>query len=79
MSDKQLLIAGAGVLAALYFLGHKLVAGLDSAADAITPTNPDNIFYRGVNAVGDILDDGNDDDSFSLGSWLYDLSHSDEV
>ncbi len=79
MTDKQLLIVGGVTLGVFYFIGHKALAGVGSAVDAIAPANPDNIFYRGVNAVGDTFDDGDGNGSFSLGSWIYDLIHSDEV
>lgn len=41
-----------------------------TVATAVNPTNPDNLAYRGVNAVGSRL---TGDASFSLGSWVYDL------
>lgn len=43
--------------------------------NAVNPTSDSNLAYKGVNAVGDQLDDGQDNDSFSLGSWLYDMTH----
>lgn len=79
MTDKQFYLVAGGVVALAYFLGHKIVRAADGAVDSVTPTNPDNIFYRGVNAVGDVFDDGDNNDSFTLGGWLYDLTHSDEV
>ena len=63
------LVAGAGVgLIAV-------VALLRSQGDKINPTSKDNLVYQGVNAVGDVLDNGSDDASFSLGAWLYDITH----
>lgn len=43
--------------------------------DKVNPASPDNIVYTGVNNIGDQLDDGEDNNSFSLGSWIYDLFH----
>ncbi len=47
----------------------------NAVAQAINPVNNENIFHRGVNAVGDVLDDGNRDGSFSLGSKIFDWIH----
>lgn len=44
-------------------------------AAKLNPANPDNLVYSGVNAVGDKLDDGQDNNSFSLGAWIYDVLH----
>ena len=66
-------LAAAGV----YFLGRAgKFAG--AAAGAINPVNNDNIFAAGVNAVGDVLDDGASDGSFSLGASIYNVLHRDE-
>ena len=46
-----------------------------AVAQAVNPVNKDNIFASGVNAVGDVLDDGNRDGSFSLGSKIFDWIH----
>ena len=41
----------------------------------ITPTNTDNWFYRGVNAVGDVFNDGDgNNDNWSLGTWIFDMT-----
>lgn len=70
---------GVGVLVGgvvLYFIGKKLLGGAGKTAkdvaNAVNPLNHDNVFSRAVNAVGDALDNSNDDNSFSLGSWVYD-------
>ena len=63
-------------VAAVYFIGKKLLGGAGDAAravgDAVNPTSDKNLAYRGVNAVGATI---TGDDSFSLGGWLYDLTH----
>ncbi len=43
---------------------------VDDALPGITPTNPENIFHRGVNATGAALT-GNE--SFALGSFIFDI------
>ena len=73
MTDKQFYIAAGAVLVGAYFLGHKVAAATDGAVDAITPTNPNNIFHRGFNAIFDIFDDGVDNDSFSAGAAAWEL------
>ena len=72
----------AGVLAAglvFYLLARRGTGAVGDAASAVgTAVNPldsDNVFARGVDAIGDVLDDADDNDSFSLGSWLFDLTH----
>src|SRR5579863_7924709 len=67
-------------IAAVYFLGKKLISaagsGITTAAGAvgtaINPTDPNNLAYRGVNAVGASV---SGDSSWSLGGWIYDLVH----
>ncbi len=44
-------------------------------ANAVSPTNNNNIFSRGVDAVVDVLDDGVDNDSNSLGTLIYEKTH----
>lgn len=63
-------------IAAVYFLGKKLLsAGAQAAGavgNAVNPVNPNNIFYSGVNAVGAST---SGDSSWTLGGWIYDLVH----
>ena len=47
----------------------------ESLLPGITPTSTENWAYRGVNAVGDVFDNGADDDSWSLGAWVFDVTH----
>ena len=78
MTDRQFYIfVGVGLVVG-YWLMKKAGAAAGDVVEAVTPTNPNNIFYRGVNAIGDTFDDGEDNDSFSLGAWIYELTHSDE-
>lgn len=59
---------------ALYFVGKKLATvGTEAAAAvgrAVDPTSDQNVVYRGVNRVGEVL---TGDEGFSLGSWIYDV------
>lgn len=72
----------AGVVAAgvvLFFFSRRAGAAVTDAASAvgtaINPTDPGNLVSRGVNAVGDAIDNAEDDDSFSLGGFIFDLFH----
>jgi len=77
MSDKQFyILLGLGAFVA-YSIAIKAKAAASSLAESVDPTSSNNIFYSGVNAIGDLLDDGQSDDSFSLGGWLYDITHDD--
>jgi len=83
LSDKQFAAVSVGALAvgflAIYAskglidktakaVGNSVVA----AGNAVNPASEKNLIYKGVNAIGDVFDDGGDNDSFSLGSWAYD-------
>jgi hypothetical protein len=54
---------------------------LASAAEAINPVSPNNLAYRGVNAIGGAIvsdpagDGKNADGSWTLGGWFYDVTH----
>lgn len=70
---------GLGVFAAVGLIGiytiNRASAAAGAVGDAVNPVNPENIFAQGINALGDSLDDGVRNDSFSLGTWLYDITH----
>lgn len=72
--DRKILTLAAVGAVALLVLRNQAA----KAAKAINPVNRENIFYRGVNALGDVVDDGGSNDSFSLGAWLYEVTHDDE-
>lgn len=65
-----LVVVGAFVV---YFLGRRVVADVGQAAaavgEAVNPVSDQNIFYRGVNAVGEAITGAKD---FSLGTAIYD-------
>ena len=77
--EKQFYIITGLVLSAAYFFGSKAQAaigrGIDNTLTAVNPADSGNLVYRGINAVGDVIDDGGDNDSFSLGAWIYDVTH----
>ena len=58
--------------------GEAVTAVAGEIADGVNPTSTDNWLYSGINAVGDVIDDGGDNNSFSLGSWLYEVTHPNE-
>lgn len=44
---------------------------LVTAKDWANPSSRDNIIYQTVNAIGDVFDNGEDDNSFNLGASIY--------
>lgn len=69
------LVLGVGLL--LYLAGRQAAGAVVDVAgavgDALSPTSSDNLIYQGTNAVGRTV---TGDASFSLGGWLYDVTHS---
>lgn len=41
---------------------------------ALNPASRENVIYRGVNQVGGAIT-GQGEEGFSLGSWIYDITH----
>lgn len=82
--NQQTVVYGLIGMAGAYFLGKFLIK--DAAAEvgqvasrvgaAINPTSDQNIFYRGVNAIGAAV---SGDEKFNLGSWTYDVLHPSEA
>lgn len=71
-----------GVLAAgvvVFWLTRKasesVATGAAAVGDLVNPTSGGNLINRGVTAIGDALDDAQDNDSFTVGGWVYDLFH----
>ncbi len=61
--------------------GQALGEVADSVIAGVNPVNPENIFYRGVNAFGGavVSDTGpgrSADGSWSVGAWAYDVTHA---
>lgn len=60
---------------AYWFLSKKaaqLGKAVTDSAQYVNPASDKNIIYSGVNSVGSSV---TGDSSFSLGSWLYDITH----
>ena len=70
LSNTQIILGAAAAAAVFAFMGNEAAK---AALNEVNPTNPDNIFYDGVNAIGDILNDGEQDQDFNLGAWLFDV------
>lgn len=67
------ILALAGIVIAIY-LYEKLKNPVTTfVTQTINPVSPNNAIYSGVNKVGANL---TGDTSFSLGSWIYSLTHS---
>jgi hypothetical protein len=75
MKDKTVLIlAGGAVLGAMY-LSHKAKETAKAVGHAVNPLNNDNVFYGGVNAVGESITGRKD---WNLGVQIYEWTHPDE-
>lgn len=70
-------ILSAVVVGVGFYTAKKAQAAVVETAGVVTasvnPLDRGNVIYRSINALGDVLDDGVDDDSFSLGGWTYEL------
>lgn len=71
-TPKNVAIAAAVAVVALYLIKRQAAETVADVGQAVNPVNPGNVFYGGVNAVGEAL---TGDESFSLGSWIYDQVH----
>lgn len=79
------LALGAAVIGVLYYATTRLQAALPSVQqvkDALDPTSDKNLAYTGVNALGNAVASTdpdaagrNADGSWTLGGWLYDVTH----
>lgn len=62
-------------VAGLGYLAYRRLAGaIDSGA--LDPTNRNNVAYSGVNKVGEAL---TGEKGWSLGGWIYDITHQEET
>ena len=72
------ILAGAALVAAVYIAkktGQLAGAAAKAVGAAVDPTNPGNVVNEGVSKVGSVL---TGDAEFSLGAWLYNITHPDE-
>jgi hypothetical protein len=67
-------ITAAGIVVYM-LLKEEAAAVVGAVGDAIDPTNPNNIFHSGVNAVGENI---SGQKGWSLGGWIYDITHEQE-
>ncbi len=77
INGTSLMLGLAGIAAAAWLLNRGAKAATEAvgtAAEAVNPVNNDNIFYQGVNAVGEKLTGR---ENFDLGTWIYDITHGD--
>lgn len=63
----------AGVVGGIFDAAGGIVAGgYDALPQAIKPSDPNNVFYQGTNKIGAAV---TGDDNFTLGGWIYDITH----
>lgn len=80
----KLVLGGVVLLGAGYVL-WKLKNLAIGAVPLIDPTSPDNVAYHTANAVGGSLVSDpagpgkNADGSWTVGAWIYDMTHADAV
>jgi hypothetical protein len=79
--DGLMVLTGALVAggALLYMKRGAIGQGVAAVADKVNPSSTNNIVYQGVNAIGDIAGDGNDNNNFDLGVWLWEITHPEQV
>ncbi|WP_230557014.1 hypothetical protein [Teredinibacter turnerae] len=71
-------VAALGGITFLWWNRAKIAEGLEVAADKVNPNSTNNAAYQAVNAIGDVFGDGEDNDNFSFGAWIYDVTHRSE-
>lgn len=73
-NSQMLMILVAGGLL-LWYTKNKAGEAVLAVGNAVNPVNPDNIFNSGVNAIGSSI---SGDSEWTLGTWIYDVTHKDE-
>ena len=66
-SQRDWLMIGAAVAVGAFLFTRAATA----AAKAVNPSDRDNLAYKAANQIGDIINDGENDDDFNLGRWMY--------
>jgi len=76
--DGLMVIAGLAAVAGLYLYSQKgkIAAAAGDVVDSVNPASPENLAYRGVNGIGSTI---TGDEAFTLGGWIYDITHPNEV
>lgn len=77
INTTHLILAAAAVLGLWYIKGQAVQFARDNA-DKVNPTSDENIFYQGISAIVDTVDDGMNNDSNTLGTWAYDQINGSE-
>jgi hypothetical protein len=68
-------VVGLGVLGA-YLIGRAAADKAAAAANAVNPLNNENIFINATNDVGAVI---TQDENFTLGGWIYDFLHPEQL
>lgn len=57
-------------------LAEKVASAASATADAVNPASPTNLVNRAVTATGQAV---TKDSGWTLGGWLYDITHADPL
>ncbi len=72
------MLVGAG-LAVLWYVAGKAGATAAGVVEEVTPASRENFIYDNIiGGAGDVLNDGERNGNFSLGSAIYDFFHPNE-
>lgn len=72
-ADRNTLIVLAVLGIGGYLLYRKAGSVVKDVGAAVLPTNPDNVFAETSSSIADILDNGVQDGSNSLGTYIYEV------
>ena len=61
------------ITSALGKAADSAVEGAKTVGDLINPASTGNVVNRAIGAVGDVFDDGSDNESFTLGGAIFDI------
>ena len=71
-TNEQLIGIGVVAVVGLWYLSRAGAQAVKDVGNAVNPTNPENVFYEGVNSTGEAL---TGDEDFTLGGWIYETIH----
>lgn len=72
IGSKEIVTLAMVALLAYLFIKSEAKAAAVAVGEAVNPVSPNNLAYKGVTAMGTVFT-GNKD--FTLGGWIYDLTH----